>query len=58
MNELQSKSCKYCSVWKQSLFRDLDDDLIDWLKNHKTVMEFSGGEALFPSLTAALASNL
>jgi len=41
------KNCQDCPVWKKSLFRDFNPDLVDWLANRKSWHSFSKKDIIF-----------
>ena len=41
------KDCQHCPVWKKSLFRDLDEDLIRWVTEKKKTVKLSRKDVLF-----------
>ena len=41
------KNCSECPVWKKSLFRDFNDQLIDWITAKKKTVELKKKDILF-----------
>lgn len=41
------KNCRECPVWKKSLFRDLNDDLISWVTEKKQTVTLKKKDILF-----------
>ena len=39
--------CHDCAVWKKSLFRDLDPELIQWITDKKQTVYLKNKEVLF-----------
>lgn len=42
-----TKSCQNCPIWKKSLFKDLNIDLVKWLENNKTSNNYQKGDYIF-----------
>jgi len=41
------KDCRECPVWKKSLFRDFDDELVEWITANKKTIELKKKDVLF-----------